>query len=101
MGPGRLPRHQAIWPLVGLCAWLGAPLDPLAVHRIWRWVCRGAKDTPSPVGTSKRFANQSLLDSGISRPTTLASLAIRSDGVSSDCGKYLSFSSFCLRSDSK
>ena len=45
--------------------------------------------------------HQSLFDSGNSRPTTLASLAIRSDFVSSDCGKNLSFSSRCLRSDSK
>ena len=56
--------------------------------------CRSAKDTPPPRHV-KDVSNQSLIDSGISRPTTLASLAIRSDCVSSDCGKNLSFSSFC------
>ena len=54
-----------------------------------------------PARTVGTCYDQSLIDSGISRPTTLASLAIRSERVSSVCGKNLSFSSFCLRSDSK
>ena len=36
------------WPLVGLSCVIAAPPDPLAVHRIRRWVCRSAKDTPLP-----------------------------------------------------
>ena len=59
------------------------------------------EDKPEIYNQFLDVVHQSLLDSGISRPTTLANLAIRSDCVSSDCGKYLSFSSFCLRSDSK
>ena len=73
----------------------GSPPDPARV-------CQSAKDTPSAHRRhAKTSYDQSLIDLGISRPTTLASLAIRSERVSSVCGKNLSFSSFCLRSDSK
>ena len=73
----------------------GSPPDPARV-------CQSAKDTPSAHRRHvKTSYYQSLIDLGISRPTTLASLAIRSERVSSVCGKNLSFSSFCLRSDSK
>ena len=95
------PTATDYWTLLGLRA-VAYGLVPHQIH--WTAVavmgCRGAKDTPPPRHV-KDVSNQSLLDSGISRPTTLASLAIRSDCVSSDCGKNLSFSSFCLRSDSK
>ena len=73
----------------------GSPPDPARV-------CQSAKDTPSAHRRHvKTSYYQSLIDLGISRPTTLASLAIRSECVSSVCGKNLSFSPFCLRSDSK
>ena len=94
------PTATDYWTLLGLCA-VANGLVPHQIHWTAKATmgCRGAKDTPPR--HVKDVSNQSLLDSGISRPTTLASLAIRSDCVSSDCGKNLSFSSFCLRSDSK